>query len=82
MFRYKLRTLMIVLALGPPMLAGVWFAYDEYCFRELMREAESDGRSAVFTSRGPPYVDLIWTSPEEQAEADRLANEALLGSRR
>ena len=24
MFRYKLRTLMIVLALGPPVLAGVW----------------------------------------------------------
>jgi hypothetical protein len=23
--RYRLRTLMIVLALGPPMLAGVWF---------------------------------------------------------
>jgi hypothetical protein len=26
MFRYKLRTLLIVLALGPPVLAGAWFA--------------------------------------------------------
>ena len=24
MFRYKLRTLLIVLALGPPVLAGLW----------------------------------------------------------
>jgi len=24
--RYKLRTLLIVLALGPPVLAGVWYA--------------------------------------------------------
>ena len=26
MLRYKLRTLLIVLALGPPVLAGLWFA--------------------------------------------------------
>jgi hypothetical protein len=25
--RYRLRTLLIVLALGPPVLAGVWFAW-------------------------------------------------------
>jgi hypothetical protein len=25
MFRYRLRTLLIVLALGPPVLAGAWF---------------------------------------------------------
>ena len=25
MFRYKLRTLLIVLALGPPVLAGLWW---------------------------------------------------------
>jgi len=24
---YKLRTLLILLAIGPPMLAGVWWAY-------------------------------------------------------
>jgi hypothetical protein len=27
MFRYKLRTLLIVLALGPPVMAILWFAY-------------------------------------------------------
>ena len=27
MFRYKLRTLLIVLALGPPVLAGAWIAW-------------------------------------------------------
>jgi len=27
MFRYKLRALLIVVALGPPVLAGVWFLY-------------------------------------------------------
>ena len=26
MFRYKLRTLLILLAIGPPLLAGAWFA--------------------------------------------------------
>jgi hypothetical protein len=26
-FRYRLRTLLIVLALAPPVLAGVWFAW-------------------------------------------------------
>jgi len=30
MFRYRLRTLLIVLALGPPVLAGVWW------YRELL----------------------------------------------
>jgi hypothetical protein len=27
--RYKLRTLLILLAVGPPMLAGVWFAREK-----------------------------------------------------
>jgi hypothetical protein len=27
MFRFRLRTLLIVLALGPPVLAGAWFAW-------------------------------------------------------
>lgn len=28
--RYRLRTLLIVLALGPVVLAGAWWAYDTY----------------------------------------------------
>ena len=34
MLRYKLCTLLIVLALGPPMLAWGWFAYRDYCQRQ------------------------------------------------
>jgi hypothetical protein len=30
MFRYRLRTLLIVLTLGPPLLAWGWFKYQEY----------------------------------------------------
>jgi len=30
MFRYKLRTLLILLALGPPMIAGAWLAIERY----------------------------------------------------
>ena len=36
--RYRLRTLLIVLALGPPVLAGTWFIYSEPSRRQ--QEAE------------------------------------------
>ncbi len=29
MLRYKLRTLLIVLALGPPLLAGAWYGWQK-----------------------------------------------------
>jgi hypothetical protein len=35
--RYRLRTLMIVLALGPMVLAASWFAYREYRHRQDQR---------------------------------------------
>ncbi len=38
MFRYKLRTLLIVLALGPPMLAGGWWTRQAILARS--REAQ------------------------------------------
>jgi len=38
MLRYKLRTLLIVLALGPPVLALGWSKYAEYRERERMRQ--------------------------------------------
>ena len=28
--RYRLRTLLIVLALGPPLVAGLWLAFQAY----------------------------------------------------
>lgn len=39
MFRYKLRTLLIVLALGPPVLAGAWFASPQLVGPVLLRTA-------------------------------------------
>ena len=36
--RYRLRTLLILLAVGPPLVAGVWFGYLDY--RERQRIAE------------------------------------------
>jgi hypothetical protein len=32
--RYRLRTLLILLAVGPPMLAWTWFAWLEFCERQ------------------------------------------------
>jgi hypothetical protein len=34
LMRYRLRTLLIVLAAGPPILAGAWYAYRDYCQRQ------------------------------------------------
>jgi hypothetical protein len=67
--QYRLRTLLIVLALGPMVLAVVWFGYDEYRFRQMVRNAE--GRQEVFISRD---VDLSMTD-EEANELDQLYRE-------
>jgi hypothetical protein len=32
--RYRLRTLLIVMAVMPPMFAGMWQMYREYCRRQ------------------------------------------------
>ena len=37
--RFRLRTLLIVLALGPPVLAGVWVAWKQYA--ALARQRQS-----------------------------------------
>jgi hypothetical protein len=39
MFRFNLRTLLIVLALGPPVLAGAWWILDEWRRIQVTREA-------------------------------------------
>lgn len=36
--QYRLRTLLIVLALGPPVLAWGWYAYSDHAERERMVE--------------------------------------------
>jgi hypothetical protein len=37
--RYRLRTLLIVLAVGPPLAACGWSEYARHCERERQREA-------------------------------------------
>ena len=37
--RYRLRTLLIVLAVGPPLAACGWSEYAKYCERQRQREA-------------------------------------------
>jgi hypothetical protein len=61
--RYKLRTLLIVLALGPPMLAGAWFAlpalraqYVAWQWREAVEKAKlvtTGGGSFVGEDKSP-----------------------------
>jgi hypothetical protein len=46
MLRYKLRTLLIVLALGPPMLAGVYWTLGEWLRVQATREARQTAREA------------------------------------
>ena len=40
--RYRLGTLLIVLALGPPVLAGVWLVFSELRTRERNTEWDSE----------------------------------------
>ena len=55
MLRYKLRTLLIVLALGPPLLAGAWsasLAWRAHWEEERQRQKQEDELAAIFAS-GP-----------------------------
>jgi hypothetical protein len=48
--RYRLRTLLIVLAVGPPMLAGAWSAYREHVRRaEQLRQERSPSLMMTIT---------------------------------
>jgi len=57
--RYKLRTLLILLAIGPPMLAGVWPCYLDYRNRE---ETKQTVEQYILRLRSdpspPPFVRL------------------------
>lgn len=52
--RYRLRTLMVLLALGPPALAWGLIEYGKYREQELEREAE-----AVFWTQPPNRRTLL-----------------------
>jgi hypothetical protein len=34
--RYRLRTLLIALTIAPPVIAGAWFSYRDYCERQVI----------------------------------------------
>jgi len=42
MFRFKLRTLLIVLALGPPVLAGMWPILQEWIVQRRIDDLDLD----------------------------------------
>jgi hypothetical protein len=50
--KFRLRTLLIVLALGPPVLAGAWFAHIE--FERSLRAAR---RAAIHAPMGGGVMD-------------------------
>jgi hypothetical protein len=48
--RYRLRTLLILLAILPPLLAGGWWKYADWKAEQARRAAEAEAeREAVFT---------------------------------
>lgn len=52
--QYRLRTLLFLMAIGPPMLAGGWFAYRFLLFYDLTR-----WEAAMI---GTPYYVAAWTA--------------------
>jgi hypothetical protein len=55
--RYSLRTLLILLGIGPPLLAGVWTACHEYLARmELERLAVQCGAPSIYGSVTPAWI--------------------------
>ena len=71
--RYKLRTLLIVLTLGPPLLAGAWRRYDRWNReREIQHEFDlvlydGDSTRSALSSTGNPF---LWDmqNPPKRAE--------------
>jgi hypothetical protein len=71
MFRYNLRTLLIVLALGPPLLAGAWWGWERYVesqrrqlLREILRSVADD------MGHGVQYIPATEVPMRETREGD------------
>jgi len=59
MTRFRLRTLLIVLALGPMVLAWAWIRYD--CWnrnREVKRELEAEFAQVLYWAGTPSSIQL------------------------
>ena len=65
--RYRLRTLLIVLALGPPVLAAVWVKYSARREAERQRAARERLQRELRT----PQPQLIFTSSSLETPAVR-----------
>ena len=77
--RYRLRTLLIVLALGPPILAGVWLGAKQvisaYCARLNDEWIDVAGPGFIYVYDGPLCTLTIENaadddSPEDEDEMD------------
>jgi len=59
--RYRLRTLLIVLAVGPLVLAGMWFGWQRYL--EYKRQREFDELIELFQTT--IVIDSGWDEPNQ-----------------
>ena len=64
--RYRLRTLLIVLALGPPVLAAARWGHAEYRERERQRTAWEEYQKQLkeLEAQGIPVISRDW-GPED-----------------
>jgi hypothetical protein len=64
--RYRLRTLLILLAVGPPMLAGAWIAVSEWRGHQQYiraKHAEHDRKLNTIQSTGGGVVGIPAQAP-------------------
>jgi hypothetical protein len=65
--QFRLRTLLIVLAIGPPMLAGAWWGLREWQFRKELKSLYVPFRRAV-------GIDEQYRSVEEARAETKAQN--------
>ena len=70
MLRYKLHTLLIVLALGPPVIAGGWREYMAYRQRESLLSFLQAASERARTMRTRPAMRLVVVPSRAHAFAD------------
>ena len=86
MFRYKLRTLLILLAILPPLIAWIWFGcvqYQKYRERQrlLAEQAKIDRIVQIILSNSdrtvwPGWAELLQPTTGEQAAPQPDAGQA------
>jgi signal-transduction protein with cAMP-binding, CBS, and nucleotidyltransferase domain len=74
MLRYKLRTLLILLAIGPPVLAGAWWTYQDYCQQQ---RRVADQVLQILDHRGIVPLRLLLELRDHQTVIPLLANDTL-----